>query len=96
MLVKVTGLSGTLARHQIRVSVTDATTTAPIAGASVQVFNSNTGALEASGTTAANGTVTLSYNRCGEFDPETRRFIPAPCDGSANARGYSGVSFVAP
>jgi hypothetical protein len=96
MLVKVTALQTTARMHTIQVSVTDAATGAPVAGASVSVSNPNTGALETSGTTATNGTATLRYFRCGEFDPETKKFLPEPCDGSASAHGYLDVAFDAP
>jgi hypothetical protein len=96
MWVNVTALQRTTLLHRIRVSVTDAATGAPIAGALVEVSNSNTGILEASGTTAANGTVTLRYKPCGLFDPETKKFIPESCDGSVSAQGYPDVSFDAP
>lgn len=96
MSIKVTVLHGTGMMHSISAFVTDATTRAPITGASVSVFNPTSGGLEATGTTAANGTVTLRYRRCGEFDPETKKFIPQPCSGSASARGYLDGAFDAP
>lgn len=95
MQVKVTSLAGSVFKHRIRVTVTDSASGNPSAGAFVSVFNTN-GRLDASGSTSANGTLVLMYDRCGEFDPETKRFIGEPCAGSVSASGYADVSFDAP
>lgn len=94
--VKVTRLAGTVIMHKILVTVTDANSGVPIAGATVKVTDSNTGAVKATGSTSGSGIVTLTYVRCGEFDPETKKFLPEPCDGSVVVTAYSPASFVAP
>ncbi len=96
MLVHVSVLQGTGLMHKILVTVTNSGTGAPMAGATVTVSDPNTGGRKASGNTAANGTVTLTYSRCFEFDPETRKRFPVPCDGSVQAPEFASVGFDAP
>lgn len=96
MMVHVAVLQGTGLKHKILVTVTNSGTGAPMAGATVTVSDPNSGAVKASGTTAANGTVTLTYFRCFEFDPETRKRLPIPCDGTVQAPEFTSVSFDAP
>ena len=84
-----------LARARIRVTVTDSVDNSPVAGATVTVFGNN-GQTEASGATAANGTVDIRYLPCGEYDPETHKLLLEPCDGLVTKRGYQDASFETP
>jgi hypothetical protein len=93
--VHVSALQGTPVAHKILVTVTNSGTGAPIAGARVTVDGQ--GAIM-SGTTAANGTVTLSYAGCFiviqvGLKP---RAVHVPCDGSVQATGFGSVGFSAP
>ncbi len=106
LLVHVTRLQGTPILHKILVTVTNPGTGAPLAGATVAVSDPDSGAQEASGTTAANGTVTLQYTRCMELIDLFRplgtgtipkpKIVPVPCDGAVQAAEFTPVSFDAP
>lgn len=107
MLVHVARLQGTFLQHKIEVTVLNSGTGAPLVGATVTVSDPDSGAVKASGTTAASGTVTLQYARCievigpgelptprpGQLKP---RPFPVPCDGNVQAPEFAAVSFDAP
>jgi hypothetical protein len=106
MLVHVSRLPGTVFRHKILVTVLNSGAGAPMAGAAVTVSDPTAG-VTASGTTAANGTVTLEYPRCvevidGELPasppgrPPRQRIFPVPCDGTVQAPQFTPAGFVAP
>lgn len=104
MMVHLARLQGTLFQHKIQVTVLNSGTGAPLAGAAVTISDPDSGNVKASGTTAANGTVTLTYSRCvevidqSELPPRFRgpRVVPVPCDGNAQAPEFAPVEFVAP
>jgi hypothetical protein len=82
-------------QRTIQVTVTDHATNAPIAGATVEVFDSNTGALKASGSTGGNGQVRLTYSRCTQTSngpPITEDYCPA----KASKPGYMDEDFLTP
>jgi hypothetical protein len=98
--VQVTVLQRTAQLHTIRVAASNSVTGAPVAGATVTVSDTDSGDVIATGTTGANGTVTLKYPRCLitelELPRRPPRPIPVACDGSAHANGLGDASFTAP
>jgi hypothetical protein len=92
---QLTRRSGT--QRTVQVTVTDATSGAPIAGASVEIFNDMTGRLKAAGVTGANGQVSLIYNWCFEIlDVHPPRRIEDPCPAKASKPGYVDEDFETP
>jgi hypothetical protein len=69
------------------------------------VTDPNEGVVEATGTTSAAGTVTLSYAACFEVitggelpqigGPHKPIIVHLPCDGTVDATGFPGVAFSA-
>lgn len=109
MAVHVAILQGTFVMHKIQVTVLNSATGAPLAGANVSVSNPDDGTVEASGQTAANGTVTLQYRRCievvdtGELPAgpaghpiPPHHVIRVPCDGAVQVPEFTSVFFEAP
>jgi hypothetical protein len=98
--VRVTVLQKTTGLHTIRVTATNSATGAPVGGATVTITDPDSGDEKATGTTAADGTVTLKYSRCLLTDAELPRIHPGPhpipCDGSAQASGLGEAVFTAP
>jgi hypothetical protein len=107
MVVHVARLAGTVLRHNIQVTVLQSGAGTPMAGATVTVSDPD-GGVTASGTTGANGAVTLGYPRCievidpNEFPagpggrPARPRSFPVPCDGTVQAPQFTSAAFVAP
>jgi hypothetical protein len=101
LVARVTVLNKTAALHSIRVTTTNSVTGAAVAGATATVLDADSGDEIASGTTAADGTVTLKYRRCSILldelpnnKPPHRVFVP--CEGSATAAGLGEATFQAP
>jgi hypothetical protein len=99
LAVRVIKIAVTAPKHTIRVTATNSDTGAPIAGATVTVSD-NDGSEKASGITAADGTVTLTYLRCFEVvqppGPPRPVVFTVPCVGDAQAAGLGSVEFDAP
>lgn len=69
-----------------------ASVSTPLAGAKVTVSDPSFGQVKSSGTTAANGSVILTYSVCR--DAETKKLLP--CDGLVKATGFADGEFDAP
>ncbi len=97
--VRVAKIAVTAPRHTIRVTATNSDTGAPVTGATVTITDNDATELT-SGTTADDGTVTLTYQRCFEIvqppGPPRPIRLPVPCNGAAEAAGLGSVEFEAP
>jgi hypothetical protein len=99
--VSIMGVSAVLVESSgsdrtIRVTVSDATTSAPVPGALVKVFNATSSREKAAGTTSQDGIVTLTYPGCFETTDSGPPTVEEPCQGTVSKQGYQNKTFVTP